>query len=135
MKTISGVIALAACLLLAIPVGSCAHMKSVPVMVGGDAESDACGAVGEVKGLRSGGDGFLAVRAGPGTSYGVVDKIGNGQLLYLCDATDDGAWLAVVYGSGDDDCGVSSPLQARQGYQGRCKAGWVKAAWIEVVAG
>lgn len=135
MKTMNRSIYLASCLLLTIPLAACANAKSVQVMVGGDAESDACGAVGEVRGLRSDGDGFLAVRAGPGATYRIVDKIGNGQLLYLCDATADGAWLAVVYASDDDDCGVTSPLPSRQPYQGTCRKGWVKATWVEVVAG
>ena len=126
---------LLACVLLSIHLSSCASPRSVPVMVGGDAETDACSAVGQVKGLKAGGDGFLAVRSGPGTTYRMVDKIGNGQLVYLCESSADGDWLAVVYALGDEDCGVTSPLPSRQPYRGHCRAGWVKATWVEVVAG
>lgn len=120
--------------LLALPLRASAGSQFVTVMVGGFAEMDAC-SVGQVTGLKAGGDGFLAVRAGPGTTYRVVDKIGMGQLVYLCDSADEGAWLAVVYSTDEDDCEVTSPVPSRQPYRGHCRAGWVKAKWIEVVAG
>lgn len=135
MKMMNRAIPLLLYALLILTTGACASTKSVPVMVGGQAEVDACSAVGQVKGLKADGDRFLAVRAGPGTAYRVMDKIHNDQLLYLCDSVADGAWLAVVYSPDDDDCGVTSPLPSRQPYQGRCRAGWVKATWVEVVAG
>ncbi len=135
MKRMNRAISLLKCLLLSTLIGACADSRSVPVMVGGNAEADACGAVGEVRGLREGGDGFLAVRTGPGAAYPIVDKIGNGQLVYLCDATADGVWLAVVFSSDEDECGVTSPLRSRQPYKGPCRSGWVKATWVEVVAG
>lgn len=107
----------------------------MPVMIGGSGEVDACGAVGQVKGLRANGDGFLAVRNGPGPSFGVVDKVHNGQLLYLCDSADGGKWWGVVYSTGGDDCGVTTPIPKNRSYSGRCKVGWVRASWVEVVAG
>jgi len=54
-------------------------------MYGGEPDLDACGGSGEVVGLHSSGDGFLAVRSGPGTDYAEIDKIYQGQLVYFCD--------------------------------------------------
>lgn len=125
--------ALSVALLLATQ-AACAQ-PVVPVRVGGNIEIDACGAVGQVTGLKSSGDGFLAVRNGPGSSFQIVDKLHNGQLLYVCDSASDGTWLGVVYASGEDNCGVTSPIAEKRVYAGRCKTGWVSAAWVEIVAG
>jgi len=110
--------------------------RAVPVEVGGSQEWDACGSVGQVRGLKAGGDGFLAVRAGPGVDYPMLDKLGNGRLVYLC--ASQGGWTAVVYAPSGADasvCGVSSAIAKARVYRGPCKAGWANTAWIEVVAG
>lgn len=106
---------------------------AVPVMVGGVAELDACGGFGEVRGLNPRGDSFLAVRAGPGSKYPMIDRLYNGNQVYFCDK--HGEWIGIVYGEPAKDCGVSSPLPRRQPYQGPCQSGWAHRNWLVLIAG
>jgi hypothetical protein len=106
---------------------------AVPVMVGGIAELDACRGLGEVRGLNPRGDGFLAVRTGPGRKYPMVDRLYNGHQVYFCD--DHGEWIGIVYGEHVQDCGVSSPLPRRQPYKGPCQSGWAHRNWLVLIAG
>ncbi|WP_193315863.1 integron, partial [Poseidonibacter ostreae] len=94
--------------------------KSVPVMVGGDSDFDACGGTGIIKGLKVNGDGFLAVRKGPDSKYKMIDKLYNGNNVWLCDTK--GKWEGVVYGK---NCGVGGTIPKRQKYSGQCKSGWI----------
>lgn len=120
---------------LAHPVAS---LPAVPVMVGHDGpEFDACGAVGRVRGLNPKGDNFLSVRAGPDTSYPERDRLEQGQLVWLCDATGKSGWHGIVYskGPGDPACEVSSPVASKRLYSGPCQHGWVSARYVEAIAG
>ncbi|MEH6420244.1 hypothetical protein [Pseudomonas sp. CGJS7] len=112
--------------------------RAVPVEIGGSQEWDACGSLGEVRGLKPGGDGFLAVRAGPGASYLLLDKLGNGRQVYVCRTR--GRWVSVVYAAAGSNtaqagCGVSSAIAQARVYRGPCRSGWVHSDWIEIVAG
>lgn len=118
------------------PLAQARAPAAVPVRVGGNEVLDACGSLGQVTGLNAEGDGFLAVRGGPGTAYALIDKLGNGREVYLCDGADDGRWLAIVYPTAPGmKCQVGSPIARKQVYRGPCKAGWVRAAWVVVMAG
>lgn len=108
-----------------------AAQSGVPVMVGGDADYDACSSVGQVARLNPNGDGFLAVRSGPSTDHGKIDELYNGDIVFLCDQ--DGRWHGVVYGA--QDCGVGSPIPRRQAYNGNCRAGWIFDRYVDVIAG
>src|SRR5215468_4931063 len=89
-----------------IVLGSCTVMASaaameeakvrpaVPVMITANEDGDAC-ANGVVHGLDPRGDGFLAVKAGPGLGYKRIDKLYNGEQVYLCGFKGD--WFAIVY--------------------------------------
>jgi hypothetical protein len=130
-------IAVAAMVLVA-AAGACpaAPPRAVPVEVGGSAEWDACGSFGRVRGLKPGGDGFLAVRAGPGVGYAVLDKLLDGDQMYLCRTRGD--WVAIVYADsrrGGEECGVHYAIAESEPYRGPCKSGWVHKTWVEVVAG
>ncbi|MBS0511615.1 MAG: integron [Proteobacteria bacterium] len=105
----------------------------VPVMIGGEAELDACASTGIVSGLRGGVGSFLAVRRGPGLRFATTDRLRNGARLWLCDAR--GGWLGVVYAADGRDCGVSSPQPARQPYRGPCTSGWVSERFVRREAG
>lgn len=108
--------------------------RAVPVLVGGDATLDACGSLGAVRGLKADGDGFLAVRSGPGAGYAMTDKLGEGREVMMCDQR--GEWIAVVYGdSRPGRCAVGSPIAERRPYRGPCRSGWVHGRWIELMAG
>ena len=104
--------------------------KSVPVMVGGNADFDACGSWGKVQGLDIRGEGFLAVRKGPGSKYRMIDKLHNGDGVWFCDSR--GKWVGVIYGK---NCNVSSPIVQRKPYNGSCKSGWAFEKWLVLTAG
>ena len=100
---------LAALALACLPVATAAQ-QHVPVIAGQEPDYDACGSQGVVRGLDPHGDGFLAVRAGPGSGYAMIDKVYNGYILNLCDQR--GQWLGVVYSHETMDCGVWHALAA-----------------------
>lgn len=109
-------------------------VEAMPVEVGGDAVLDACGSLGRVHGLKADGDGFLAVRAGPGSAYAMTDRLAENREVMMCGQR--GEWVAVVYGDLRlGSCGVGAPIARRQPYRGPCKSGWVHGKWIELMAG
>jgi hypothetical protein len=110
----------------------------IAVVTGGEAELDACPTWAQVTGLDQDGDGFLAVRAGPGVGHVELDRLAEGRGLFVCVGTEDGVWLGVVYprpGQDMADCGVSSPRAVAAPYRGDCASGWVAARWVKPVAG
>ncbi len=110
----------------------------VPVRVGLEAELDACGSWARVSGLKPGGDGFLAVRGGPGAQYGLRDRLREGDTFFVCGDAAGGKWFSIVYpraGQDASDCGVSSSLPRPVAYRGPCAWGWVHADWVEILAG
>ncbi len=106
---------------------------SVPIVVEGGTGLDACAAVGVVAGLKADGDGFLAVREGPGTGHAMLDKLVNGDRVFICD--ERGSWLGIVYSKTERDCGISSPWSQSRTYTGPCLSGWVHRYWIQLMAG
>jgi hypothetical protein len=116
-----------------------AESGAVPVMIGedgDDAQLDACASLGAVSGLDPKGDGFLAVRSGPDARYALLDKLREGQEVFVCNVSPDHRWYGVVYTRNDgEDCGVTSPVSPEQPYRGPCASGWVNVRWIKIVAG
>ena len=106
--------------------------SQVPIIIGGSANEDACGAVGAVAGFKSRAS-FLAVRAGPGTSFAVSDTLPVETPVFIC--AFQGEWLGIVYGKDLSKCAVSSPKPAKLAYQGPCRSGWVYKQYIRIVAG
>ena len=123
----------AALLFACLPATSGAQGARVPVIAGQIRGYDACGSVGVVRGLDPRGDGFLAVRAGPGSNYDMLDKVYTDQLLSVCD--DRGKWLGVVYSHESEDCGVSTPWPRPAAYTGPCRSGWVYRTYVKDFAG
>lgn len=105
---------------------------TVPVMIGGDPDLDACGATGMIRGISRHGDGFLAVRSGPGAKYKMIDKFyRNGVKVTMCDGK--GKWVGIVYGK---DCGEAyDNIAKRKPYEGSCKSGWIFNKYIKLIAG
>jgi hypothetical protein len=111
--------------------------RSLPVMITADKDSDACG-TGRVGGLNPRGDGFLAVKAGPGLNFDRIDKLGNGTEVYLCGYYGD--WVAIVYSATGrrTGCGLEEPWLGgprSRPYTGPCLSGWVHRNWIVDMAG
>jgi hypothetical protein len=128
---------LAALALVCLPLVTTAQKRHVPVIAGQNPDYDACGTVGVVRGLDpQGGDGFLAVRAGPSSDYAMLDKVYNGDLLNICDQSgSNGNWLGVVYSHDSRDCGVGTPWPRQAAYTGPCSSGWVYRKFVADYAG
>ncbi len=78
-------------------------------------DAQAAGCAGSiVAGLDPNGDGFLAVRTGPGTGYRKIDELHNGDMVRTC--ASNGPWVGVYYG------------QPR-------RKGWVHGKWLAEGAG
>jgi hypothetical protein len=80
-----------------------------------------------VSGLDENGDGFLAVRSGPGSRYRKIAELHNGDMVYVFDAR--GEWVGITYGTSDATCASIKTHRIRG------KAGWVHSKLLEDVAG
>jgi hypothetical protein len=110
---------------------------TVPVLIYADADDDTgpC-ASGTVEGLNPHGDGFLAVKAGPGANFNRIDKLYNGTNVAICGYHGD--WYAVVYSNRGNDleaCNTFTPWRKTMPYTGPCRSGWVHKHWIGNLAG
>jgi hypothetical protein len=104
------------------------------VFIGGHEDGDACNSLAMVVGLDPQGDGFLAVRTGPGTDSRMIDKLMNGETVQICD--DRSGWAGIVYSRSKTlDCGVSFNSPARRPYSGPCLAGWVSKRYLKIIGG
>lgn len=101
----------------------------VPIMERAEADLDTC-AYGEVHGLRTDGDGFLAVRSGPSTSHRKIDEVYNGDKVWMFEQR--GKWIGVVYGVDHVDC---SPITQDREVPHPGKKGWVHENWVRLLAG
>jgi hypothetical protein len=91
----------------------------VPIVIGGDKQINACAGTGEVIGLDSQGGGFLSVQTGPDHAYREIDRLFNGNKVYICDQR--GSWYSIVYSESHEltqQCGVSKPWETRQAIYG-----------------
>lgn len=78
-------------------VASAVHAQQLEVDFQIVEDNLAAGCAGSiVAGLNPNGDGFLAVRTGPGTNYRQIDQLHNGDMVRTC-AT-NGPWIGVYYG-------------------------------------
>jgi hypothetical protein len=93
---------------------------------------DPCPSRGEIQGLDPQGDGFLAVRTGPGTDHEQIDELHNGDLVILCDY--ENGWHGVVYpqeGQEAAECYAGAEqLADPESYRGPCRSGWVHGNWV-----
>jgi len=84
--------------------------------------------VGTVMGLKAGGDGFLAVRTGPGASYRKIGELHNGDRVTIFEERD--GWYGVLIPGGrvspSDACGRVGPRRQLSG----SGLGWVHGRWI-----
>ena len=93
---------------------------SVPVVVKGKT-------IGNVRGISRNGDGFIAIRSGPGAKYKMIDKLyRNGKKVIIADKK--GKWKGLVYGNGN--CGTDLSKKKGKAYEGFCKTGWVYGKYV-----
>jgi uncharacterized protein YgiM (DUF1202 family) len=128
------VLAGAIALLIATPASAQrAVMIDVPVIIGGNAEFDACNGYGEIARLMPPDD-FLSVRSGPAAKYREIDRLKNGARVFVCG--DKSNWAAIVYPATEErDCGVGTPWPKRKAYRGPCKRGWISLKYLKMLAG
>ncbi|MEF0938601.1 hypothetical protein [Rhizobium sp. BR 362] len=93
---------------------------------GGDGQAANCGS-SVVAGLKANGDGFLAVRSGPGGQYRQLDALHNGDMVFVFDQR--GKWAGIVYGTSNVKC--SSTQNRPVPYANK---GWVSTNWLKPVA-
>ncbi|WP_299868660.1 SH3 domain-containing protein [uncultured Hoeflea sp.] len=106
-----------------------AQQLDVPVMEYASDDLDTC-AYGKVAGLKADGDGFLAVRSGPGSNYKKLDEVHNGEELWLFE--EKGDWVGVMYQAPEISC---SPTDVDRPVPHKGKKGWVHKNWVEFLAG
>ena len=93
----------------------------------GDGQAATC-ASSVVDGLNPQGDGFLAVRSGPGTNFRKIDELHNGDVVYAFDRKGD--WVGIAYHVASIDCASQSTRPLQSEYQG-----WVNGKWLRDLAG
>jgi hypothetical protein len=85
--------AIALALILAPP--AVAQQLDVPVRIpASDGQMATC-ASSVVAGLDPNGDGFLAIRSGPGAEFRKIGVLHNGDLVHTCDAHGD--WIGIQF--------------------------------------
>lgn len=93
-----------------------AQAQNLDVPIHEDCVSDgqaACYFTSTVTGLDPNGDGFLAVRSGPGTNFPIIDKLYNGEVVHNIQM--QGQWRGVRFRGG--------------------MKGWVHGNWLKDLAG
>lgn len=81
-----------------------------------------------VAGLKADGDGFLAVRTGPGSEYSKIGELYNGDVVIICDTR--GKWVGVFYGR----VSVNNPSSLDGEWDMPFK-GWIHSNWLRPLAG
>ncbi|MES0884205.1 peptidoglycan-binding protein [Roseibium sp. SCP14] len=100
----------------------------VPILEhGGDGQMSNCGS-SVVTGLKTNGDGFLAVRSGPGTGYRKIDELHNGDVVYAFDRKGD--WVGVAYKVQSLECASTTTRPIQYEFMG-----WVHGKWLSDLAG
>lgn len=97
----------------------------------GDGQAATCG-LSEVRGLKSGGDGFLAIRSGPGANYAKIGELHNGDRVNQF--TGQGDWVGIATSEGIIDqpgvCANNGPARNLSG----SGLGWVHSNWLLWIA-
>lgn len=117
-----------AAILLAAPGAVLAQGLDVPIYEWEtDGQAANCGA-GNVMGLKAGGDGFLAVRSGPGSGYRQLGALHNGDRVTIFGG--DGDWLAVLVPGGQIDQGDACARVGPRRVLSGSGLGWVHRNWV-----
>jgi len=93
--------------------------------------------------LKRGGDGFLAVRTGPGAQFPERDRLVQDRYVYALPAVS--GWRPVIFGETGEEldvlekrCGLNNPppddAPIKRVYTGPCRYGWVDQRWLTLLA-
>ncbi|MGH6841158.1 MAG: SH3 domain-containing protein [Methylocella sp.] len=105
-----------------------ANDLDVPVLEqGGGGQAANCWSA-TVSGLKASGDGFLAVRSGPGSQYRKIDELHNGEIVDVFESR--GHWAGVVYRTPNTTCHSTKTRPVPYD-----KKGWIRSDWLKDVAG
>ncbi|SFR96604.1 hypothetical protein [Sphingomonas jatrophae] len=108
--------------------------KPVPVLLRADPNVDACPSFLRVKLPEGGREGFLSLRAGPGTAWPEIARLRPATSMIACSEKAD--WIAVIIQpGGGGDCAIPVPTGKPLRYAGPCRHGWVNRRFVETVAG
>jgi hypothetical protein len=110
----------------------------VPILAGGKSDDgmDACPSAGDVDRLDFRG---APVRSGPGGRFKELDKLHNGQHVFICERR--GLWFGIVYHRGDASgedaakCEVDRPWSFGTKYTGPCHSGWIFKEFVKHLKG
>jgi hypothetical protein len=94
---------------------------------GGDGQIATC-VSSRVGGLDPNGDGFLAIRSGPGTQYRKTGELHNGEVVYIYEQR--GQWAGVVYRTDREGCSATQTRTVTHPNRG-----WVHSNWLRDLAG
>ena len=114
------------------PASITASEGQVPVVIEAKPGSGAACGTGVVFDLDPHGDGFLAVKSGPGLKFPRIDKLYNGGQVSLC--AQSGPWYGIVYTKEAQNCNVDRAWPLSEPYTGPCRYGWAHGRWIKPVA-
>lgn len=79
----------------------------------------------------------ISVFAAPFQNAEQIDRLSNGDAVYICARSHDQRWLGVVYAEDRAPrapCGVTAPIPERRDYDGPCRSGWVSSTFVRLVA-
>ncbi len=124
--------------LLTLSVPALANKLDVPIIEKGEYDGVSVSEIADilptctgskVAGLDPGGDGFLAVRSGPGSQYRKLVELHNGDRVSVFDQKGD--WAGVVYGELLSDERISPKTRPVK----NSKKGWVNTKWLRQEVG
>lgn len=105
---------------------------SLPVMVGGNGDMDACPTLGVSNSNNK--KSSTPVHSAPSNTSTVTDQLANDRFVWIC--SEKGTWIGIVYSTTDDiNCDVSKHINPAQAYKGKCKSGWIPQSNVSPAAG
>lgn len=100
-----------------------------PVMIGGEAEIDACASIASVERPTT-------LKAGPMMQEKSLKTLTKGTTVFVCDEKNEWSGILVIPNRNKpEQCGVSTSVAERKPYAGRCASGWIKTDKLKMIAG